>query len=61
MAIYKRGGLRVQTILMDLEFDKVRPQLESEVVVNCAAAREHVNEIERQIRTCKERTRCVSS
>ncbi|KAL7552922.1 hypothetical protein ACHAWF_016178 [Thalassiosira exigua] len=61
IAIYKRGGLKVQTILMDLEFDKVRPQLEGDVVVNCAAAREHVSEIERQIRTVKERTRCVTS
>ncbi|KAL7525935.1 hypothetical protein ACHAWF_001573 [Thalassiosira exigua] len=59
--LYNRGGFAVQTILMDMEFDKVTPYLEGDVVVNTSAAHEHVAEIERKIRTKKERTRCVSS
>ena len=59
--LYNRGGFAVQTILMDMEFDKVAPHLEGDVVVNTSAAREHVAEIEREIRTEKERARCVSS
>jgi hypothetical protein len=59
MQLYSRGGMVVQTILMDMEFDKTVEPLMVEVTVNTSAAREHVAKIEQSIRTVKERTRCV--
>ena len=56
--IYARGGFKVRTIMMDMEFEKVKDQL-GMVEVNTTAAREHVGEIERGIRFVKERARCV--
>jgi hypothetical protein len=44
---------------MDMEFDKTAKPLTGNVVVNTSAAREHVAEIERSVRTIKERCRCV--
>ena len=46
---------------MDLEFEKVGEALEGDIVVNTAAAREHVGEVEREIRLVKERSRGVVS
>ena len=46
--------------LMDMEFEKVRENLEI-VEVNTTAAREHVPEIEPQIRLIKEHVRCKTS
>ena len=43
---------------MDMEFEKVKSEMDS-VEINTTAAREHVGEIERGIRTLKERCRCV--
>jgi hypothetical protein len=60
LMLYARGGFIVNLALMDKEFDAVKeyvPFLE----VNTTAAREHVGEIERSIRTVKERTRCATS
>jgi hypothetical protein len=57
--LYSRGGMIVQTILMDMEFDKTVEPLMGNVVVNTSAAREHIAEIERSIRTIKERCHCV--
>ncbi len=54
--LYQRGGFRVQTLLLDGEFDKVAKLL-PEVVVNTTSAGEHVGDIERHIRTVKERGR----
>ena len=56
--IYARGGYIVRLILMDMEFEKVKSEMDS-VEINTTAAREHVGEIERGIRTLKERCRCV--
>ena len=47
-------------MLMDMEFDKIRDVLPM-VEVNTKAAREHVPEIERRIRTIKERVRSFTS
>ena len=57
---YARGGFVVNLMLMDMEFDKIKDVLPM-IVVNTTAAREHVPEIERQIRTIKERVRSVTS
>ena len=51
----------VQTILMDMEFDKTADHLMDSTVVNTSAAKEHVAEIERCIRTVKERCRGIAS
>ena len=54
--VYARAGFTVRTILMDGEFEKIRdlvPKLEC----NTTAAKEHVSEAERGIRTIKERAR----
>ena len=54
--VYARAGFRVRTILMDGEFEKIKdlvPRLEC----NTTAAKEHVSEAERGIRTIKERAR----
>ena len=45
---------------MDKEFDKVQEHLPF-LQINTTAAREHVSEIEREIRQVKERTRCTTS
>ena len=54
MQLYGRVGMVVQTVLMDMEFDKTVDGLSDKTVVNTFAAREHVAETERQIRTTKE-------
>ena len=51
--LYSRAGFGVQTILMDMEFDKVIPELPG-MVVNTSAAKEHVADIEQRIRVVKE-------
>jgi hypothetical protein len=55
---YSRAGFQVQTLIMDGEFEKIRDLLPG-VVLNTTAANEHVAEIERRIRTLKERARCA--
>ena len=58
--LYARAGFVVNAILMDQEFDKIVdsvPLLE----VNTTAAREHVGEIERGLRTIQERGRGIVS
>ena len=62
MNLYARGGFCVRTIMMDMEFEKVKDQEGMELVdVNTTAAREHLGEIERGIRYLKERCRCSVS
>ena len=56
LEVYKRAGFVVRTILMDGEFEKIRPLLPN-LECNTTAAKEHVSEAERTIRTIKERTR----
>jgi hypothetical protein len=50
LQVYMRGGFKVSTLLMDNEFDCLVPLL-PQLVVNTPAAREHVTDIERRIRT----------
>ena len=60
--LYARGGFTVRTIMMDVEFEKVKDKKGMELVdVNTTAARKHVGEIERGIRYLKERCRCSVS
>ena len=49
-----RTGFVLQTILMDIEFDKVIPEI-PKVSINTSVASEHVAEIERHIRVIKEK------
>jgi hypothetical protein len=55
LEVYGQAGFRVRTILMDREFEKIKPLLPT-LVCNTTAAKEHVSEAERTIRTLKERT-----
>ncbi len=55
VAVYARAGFRVQTILMDNEFNKVIDHAPN-VILNTTAASEHVGDIKRRIRVIKERS-----
>ena len=58
--VYHKRGFRVSTFLMDGQFDVIRGDLaEMNITLNVVARGEHVPEIERHIRTIKERVRCV--
>ena len=57
---YARGGFVVNLMLVDMDFEKIKDML-TMVEVNTTAAQEHVPEIERRIRTIKERVRIVTS
>ena len=50
----------MHNVLMDGEFEKVKPEVEL-IDINISAACEHVGEIERYHRTLKERCRCILS
>jgi len=54
--IYLTTRFIVQAMMMDMEFEKLRP-LMPHVALNTTAAREHVGEMERKIRVIKERAR----
>ena len=54
LQLYTYAGLIIQTILMDMEFGKVQDLL-PQVNINIGATNEHVAEVERRIRTAKER------
>jgi len=54
--IYPTAGFIVQTAMMDMEFEKLKP-LMPHVALNTTAAQEHVGEIEQKIRVIKERAR----
>ena len=56
LEVYGRAGFRIRTILMDGEFEKVKPFLPT-LECNTIAAKEHVSEAERTICMMKERTR----
>ena len=58
MKIYALHGFVVRLVLMDMEFEKIKDEV-GLVEINTTAAREHVGEIERHIRSVKERCRCV--
>ena len=58
--VYHKRGFRVSTFLMDGQFDVIRGDLaEMNITLNTVARGEHVPEVERHIRTIKERVRCV--
>jgi hypothetical protein len=57
-AIYRRAGCRVTMALMDGEFEPLRDSLaELGIALNATSRDEHVGDIERYIRTLKERVR----
>ena len=60
ISLYARGGFIVNLALMHKEFDKGQEHIPF-LQINTTAAREHVGEIEREIRQIKERTHCTTS
>ena len=52
LELYSLGGFYVQTILMDMEFDKVKDIIPM-VNINISAANEHVTDVEQRIHTMK--------
>ena len=60
ISIYKKRGFHVNIMLFDGQFESIRTDLSSVgVTLNITSNNEHVPEIERQIRTIKERIRCI--
>ena len=57
---YTRAGYEVETLFMDMEFDKLKAIL-TNWNINTSAAREHVAELERWIRVIEERCRGIMS
>ncbi len=58
--LYAQRGFKIRHLLGDVEYEPLRGELtEIGIAFNPAAANEHVPEIERYVRTLKERTRCV--
>ena len=58
--LYVKGGFGVRNVLMDGEFEKVKPEIIL-VDINISDVREHVAEIERCYCKLKERCRCFLS
>jgi hypothetical protein len=56
LEVYGCTGFRVRSILMDGEFEKLKPLMPS-VECNTTAVKEHISKAERTIQTLKERTR----
>ena len=56
--IYQQQGLHIHTILMDGAFSQLADNGDLHVTVNTTSRDEHVGDIERYIRTIKERMRC---
>ena len=59
MNLYSRAGFVCQTALMDGEFEPLKAKLVGSIEVNTTAKNEHVGEIERKIRSLKDRCRCM--
>ena len=58
--IYQKRGFKVDSMLMDGQFEGLAGDLaELGITLNTVARGEHVPEVERHIRTLKERARCV--
>ncbi len=58
--VYMRRGFVITTLLMDGGFESMRADLaDLRITLNTVSNAEHVPDIERHIRTIKERTRCV--
>ena len=60
LLLYARGGYTVKLSLVENYLDAVKENL-SFLEINTTASREHVAEIERELRQVKERVRCTSS
>ena len=45
LLVYQKGGYMVRTCLMDMEFEKLKNEVES-IIINTTAAQEHVGDIE---------------
>ncbi len=58
LLVYRRVGFRVRHILMNREFEKIKGLMPT-VECNTTAAKEHMSEAERTIRTIKERNRGI--
>jgi len=58
---YEASGYGVRMILADMEFDSLRPDVESKLKVqlNCSNKDDHVQEAERNIQTIKGRVRII--
>ncbi len=54
--MYGQARFRVRTVLMDGEFEKLKPLMPT-IECNTTAAKEHVSKVEHTIRTLKERDR----
>jgi hypothetical protein len=60
VGLYSQRGFRVSTAQTENEFEAMRAhRMDSKVQLNVVSNSEHVPEIERHIRTVKERTRCM--
>ena len=60
--VYRQRGFKIEFLIGDGEFEKVRGgAADMHIEVNITGEDEHVPEIERCIRTVKERTRCIWS
>ena len=60
VALYSKRGFRVSDAHTDNEFEPMRADLmDAKVNLNVASNNEHVPEIERHIRTVKDRVRCM--
>ena len=58
--VYNRGGFTISRIYCDPEFRHLRQTMvDIDIELECAAAQEHVSEVERLIRVIKERFRSV--
>ncbi len=58
--IYMRRGFIIHTILLDGQFESLRGDIaDLHITLNTVSNDEHVPDIERYIRTVKERTRCI--
>ena len=60
LQLYSPAGFHPCTIMMDMEFEKVKDKLLT-IVVNTTTAREHVAEVKQKIRVVKERAQGVVS
>ena len=60
ITVYIQRGFRITHLMMDGQFETQRADLaDLKITLNTVSNDEHVPEIERHIRTIKERTRCV--
>ena len=58
--IYKKRGFKVETLLADGQFESTRGKVaDMGITLNTASPEEHVPEVERHIRTIKEKSRSV--